>query len=93
MFTCDMCLHDAGSSVSAFLEFVEAGVLEEGCLVVIAVKVNTRGKGTEGRDGIVKRYTERVGGVLDGMRVFHLMTSKERERTIVGRYNGKSIMS
>ena len=92
VFTCDMCLHEAGSAVSAFFEFVEAGVLEEGCLVVIAVKVNTRGKSTEGRDEIVKKYTKRVEGFLDGMRVFHLMTSKERERTIVGRYNGKSII-
>ncbi|KAJ8613111.1 hypothetical protein CTAYLR_004787 [Chrysophaeum taylorii] len=86
VLVCDMCLYDASDAVNAVFSLAPA--IAKGALLVIAIKIPSRGKGAETRDILARPIADRLTPYLDDARLFHLFCSTERERTLVGRWRG-----
>lgn len=87
-FVCDACLHEPGAAVDALESFGPS--LAPGALVVVAVKLTNPGKSTAHNDRLAEEHVRRLRPLLDGAEVYHLLASRSRERTVVGRWRGKS---
>ena len=85
-FVCDMCLHEPGDAVAA-LEAC-APHLKPGALVVLAIKLTQPAKSTALNDKRAEPYIERLRPLLDDAAAHHLVASRTRERTVVGRWRG-----
>ena len=85
-FVCDMCLHEPGDAVAA-LEAC-APHLKPGALVVLAIKLTQPAKSTALNDKRAEPYVERLRPLLDDAAAHHLVASRTRERTVVGRWRG-----
>ena len=86
VFVCDMCLHEPGDAVAA-LEAC-APHLKPGALVVLAIKLTQPAKSTALNDKRAEPYVERLRPLLDDAAAHHLVASRTRERTVVGRWRG-----
>ncbi len=86
VFVCDMCLHEPGDAVAA-LEAC-APHLNPGALVVLAIKLTQPAKSTALNDKRAEPYIERLRPLLDDAAAHHLVASRTRERTVVGRWRG-----
>ena len=82
---CDMCLHDIGDARRAVLEAGQTGVLAKGALVVVAIKV-VLGRAVATIDKTAQVEVDAISPHLDDMEVFHLFSSRDKERTVVGRW-------
>ena len=85
-FVCDMCLHEPGDAVAA-LEAC-APHLKPGALVVLAIKLTQPAKSTALNDKRAEPYIERLRPLLENVEAHHLVASRTRERTVVGRWRG-----
>ena len=86
VFVCDMCLHEPGDAVAA-LEAC-APHLKPGALVVLAIKLTQPAKSTALNDKRAEPYIERLRPLLENVEAHHLVASRTRERTVVGRWRG-----
>ena len=85
-FVCDMCLHKPIHAVEA-LEAC-APHLRPGALVVLAIKLTQPAKSTVLNDRRAGPYVERLRPLLYDVEAHHLLASRARERTVVGRWRG-----
>lgn len=85
-FVCDMCLHEPIHAVEA-LEAC-APHLRPGALVVLAIKLTQPAKNTALNDRRAEPYVERLRPLLYDVEAHHLLVSRTRERTVLGRWRG-----
>ena len=62
--------------------------LKPGALVVLAIKLTQPAKSTALNDKRAEPYVERLRPLLDDAAAHHLVASRTRERTVVGRWRG-----
>lgn len=83
----DMCLHSPGDAVNAIVSLEK--VLRPGTLVVAAIKINTRGRSTSGRDSLAATHANTLLPYLQpGAQLLHLLAATRRERTLIGFWRG-----
>ena len=62
--------------------------LKPGALVVLAIKLTQPAKSTALNDKRAEPYVERLRPLLENVEAHHLVASRTRERTVVGRWRG-----